>query len=68
MYTLGDIPRSGATFYPNKTAIVFEGRYLNYKELNERVNCLANALMGLGYKKGDHIAILSENTHKYVEI
>ena len=68
MYTLGDIPRSGATFYPDKTVIVFEGRYLNYKELNERVNCLANALMGLGYKKGDHIAVLSENTHKYVEI
>ncbi|MBI5591645.1 MAG: long-chain-fatty-acid--CoA ligase [Deltaproteobacteria bacterium] len=68
MYVLGDVPKKGATLNPDKTAIVFENRRITFKELDERVNRLANAFIGLGCKKGDRLAILSENTHKYMEV
>lgn len=68
MYTLGDVPRKGAKVSPEKAAIVFENRRISYAQLNERVNRLANALIGLGCKKGERLAILSENTNKYMEV
>jgi acyl-CoA synthetase (AMP-forming)/AMP-acid ligase II len=68
MYTLGDISRKGAIKFPEREAIVFEKERLTYKKLNERVNRFANALSNKGYIKGDRIAVLSENTHKYLEI
>ncbi|MBC2716341.1 MAG: long-chain-fatty-acid--CoA ligase [Desulfobacteraceae bacterium] len=67
MYTLGDIPRKSASFYPDHTATVFEGEQLTHAGLNRRVNRLANALTKLGFKKGDRVAVLAENTHKYLE-
>jgi len=67
MYTLGDIPRKSASFYPQRTAIVFEGEELTHSEFNSRVNRLANALSTKGFKKGDRVAVLAENTHKYLE-
>jgi long-chain acyl-CoA synthetase len=68
MYTLGDIPKKGATLFPEKTALVFEGIRISYREMNNRVNRFANALIALGCKKGERLAILSENTHKFLEV
>ncbi len=68
MYTLGDIPRKGRALYRDKVALVFEGLNLTYKELDDRVNRLANALIGLGLKKGGRVTVLAENTTKYMEI
>ena len=68
MYTLGDVPRKGDKIHPEKTAIVFEDHRISYSQLDERVNRLANALIGLGCEKGERLAILSENTHKYMEV
>ncbi|MBW1829757.1 MAG: AMP-binding protein, partial [Deltaproteobacteria bacterium] len=68
MYVLGDISRKGAIQFPEREAIVFEKKRLTYKKLNDRVNRFANALSNLGYKKGDRLAVLSENTYKYLEI
>jgi acyl-CoA synthetase (AMP-forming)/AMP-acid ligase II len=52
---------------PDRTAIVFEGKRLTFSELSERANRLANALAGLGIKKGDRVAILQVNCNQYVE-
>ena len=68
MYTLGDVPRKGATLFPDKVAMVFEGTRITYREVDDRINRFANALMALGCKKGDRLAILSENTCKYMEV
>lgn len=68
MYTLGDLPRKSAIIKPDNEAVVFEDTRLSYSQFNERINRLANALSGLGYKKGDRVTVLSENTHKYLEI
>lgn len=68
MYTLGDIPRKGLALYRERIAIVFEGKSITYEEMENRVNRLANALIGLGLKKGDHLIILAENSFKYMEV
>ncbi len=68
MYTLGDIPRKSALHFADRQATVFEGVRLTYKQLNDRVNRLANALTQMGLKRGDRVAVLAENTHKYLEI
>ena len=67
MYTLSDIPRKSALHFPNKEAIVFEEFRLTYKEFNNRINRLANAFSKMGFGKGDRVAVLAENTHKYLE-
>lgn len=68
MFTLGDISRKGARLYPNAEATVFNETRLTYKQLDENVNRLANAILNLGYKKGENLTVLAENTHKYVEV
>jgi acyl-CoA synthetase (AMP-forming)/AMP-acid ligase II len=68
MYTLGDIPRKGALLYPDQEAVVFEDTRLTYRQLNQRVNRLANALSQMGFRQEESLTILAENTHKYLEI
>ncbi len=68
MYTLGDVSRRNAAIFGDKVALVFERTRVTYQELDDRVSRLANALIGLGCTKGDRLTILSENTHKYIEV
>lgn len=65
--TLGDIIRLNAMKLPSKTALVFGKTRLSYSELNERVNRLANGLLGIGVEKGDRVAVLASNCSEYVE-
>jgi long-chain acyl-CoA synthetase len=65
---IGDIVRLHAFNYPNKVMLVEgEDTRLTYKEFNERVNRLANALRGLGLTKGERIVIFSRNSHQFAE-
>ncbi len=68
MYTLGDIPRGCAIAFPSNTAVVYEGRRYTYVEFNHRINRFANALVGLGYKKGDRLAVMADNCSSYLEV
>lgn len=52
---------------PEKEAIVFEDKRLTFSDLNERSNRLGNALIGLGVKKGDPVAMMQVNTNQCVE-
>lgn len=51
---------------PKGTAICFFGRAISYAELGTMVNRLANALRGLGVRKGDRVAIVLPNIPQYV--
>jgi fatty-acyl-CoA synthase/long-chain acyl-CoA synthetase len=53
--------------YPDKVAVVFEGQRFTFRELNDRVNSLTQALMDLGVNKGDRIAMVADNCHQYLE-
>jgi len=65
---IGDIPIANARLSPHKVGIVDEHDSLTWKELNDRVNRLANALLGLGLKKGDRVAMLNGNSHQFAEV
>ena len=51
---------------PQQTAVVLGSRRVSYRELDETSNRIANALIGLGIKKGDHVAILMSRTPEWV--
>jgi fatty-acyl-CoA synthase len=53
---------------PAKEAVVDGEKRLGYRQLNQRVNRLANALLGLGLRNGDRIAILSYNRVEFIEV
>ena len=55
---------------PNKIAIrdLSNNQNLTYKELDDRANQLAHWLQANGVKKGDRIAILSQNCAEFFEL
>ncbi len=53
--------------HPNKVALVYEGRKITYSELNRRANRLANAVAGMGLRKGDKVSVLLHNCPEYLE-
>ena len=53
--------------YPHKTAIRCGDVRRTYRELNDRSNRLARALLKLGLRKGDRIATLSFNSIELME-
>jgi len=63
-----DLLRKDAKLFPNKEAIVFQEVRLTYKSLYERTNRIANALIRLGIRKGDRVAVLMQNCHQYAEL
>jgi long-chain acyl-CoA synthetase len=64
---IGNILRRSAFNNANKTALVFENQRMNYGELNQRVNCLANSLLQMGLLKGDRVAVLLHNGPEFFE-
>ena len=57
--------------FPDSTAIIFPGALgdayrLNYRKLNDDANRMANALAGLGVRKGDRVALLMPNCPQFV--
>jgi len=55
-----------ASEVPQQTAVVLGSRRVGYRELDETSNRIANALISLGTKKGDHVAILMSRTPEWV--
>jgi long-chain acyl-CoA synthetase len=55
-----------ASEVPQQTAIVLGSRRVSYRELDETSNKIANALISLGIRKGDHAAILISRTPDWV--
>jgi fatty-acyl-CoA synthase len=53
--------------YPHKEAVVCRGQRWTYAEFADRVDRLSAALTSLGVQKGDRVAILHRNCHRYLE-
>jgi long-chain acyl-CoA synthetase len=68
MRTLDDIPAKQARLDPDRECLVDERQRLTWRELNERVDRLANGLRDLGLAAGEPVAILAQNSHRYVEL
>ncbi len=52
--------------WKDKTAVIFYGRKITYRELREQVDRMATALCDLGVKKGDRIALLLLNSPQFI--
>ena len=58
---IADLIREQARRNPDRAAVIFEGRTFTYRDMNERSNRAAQALLSLGVKPGDRIAWLARN-------
>jgi long-chain acyl-CoA synthetase len=52
--------------FPNHTALIFMGTQITYRELEGLVNRFAKALISLGVKKGDKVAMVLPNIPQIV--
>jgi acyl-CoA synthetase (AMP-forming)/AMP-acid ligase II len=64
---VGYILTRTAKNFPEREALVVDGQRLTYRELNERVNQLANSLLAHGLNKGDRVGLLFYNSLAYFE-
>src|SRR5258708_19469830 len=53
--------------YPGRIAITYEDRRYTYRELGERVNRLASALLRTGLEKGGRVAYVCPNVPALLE-
>jgi acyl-CoA synthetase (AMP-forming)/AMP-acid ligase II len=65
---LGEGLRLNAIRYSDQEAVIFKDKRYTYRQLNDRVNRLANGLMDMGLKKGDKAAIVLHNCNEYLEL
>ncbi len=66
--TVGEILDMWADTRPDHTAVVFEGRRTSYSLLRQRVDRLANALLGLGLSTGERVALFLDNSDRAWEL
>ena len=65
---MGQALRLNARLYPDKVGASDLSRAMTFQRWDERARRLANALLGLGLRKGDRIAILAYNCVEWMEI
>src|SRR5574341_2272635 len=61
------LPRH-ARYRPDHLAVVFERERLTFRQLNARVNRLANALLAAGLAKGDKVATVLPNCLEQLDV
>jgi long-chain acyl-CoA synthetase len=51
-----------ASYFPSQPVVSEGATEISYAQLNDRSNCIATALISLGVKAGDHIALCAPNS------
>ncbi|PCJ36465.1 MAG: hypothetical protein COA93_01525 [Alphaproteobacteria bacterium] len=67
MHTFAEPIKYAAQMAASKTAVIDGATSLSYAELYRRCRLLVGSLSALGVKKGDRVAILANNGHRYIE-
>lgn len=63
---LSELLNSTTKIHPQRIAIVFGQKKINYRTLNELTSRIAAGLLDLGIKKQDNVAILLDNCPEFV--
>ena len=66
--TLGDLNRRNLRLRADAPALIFEDRRISHRELIGEACRLANALIRLGVRRGDRVAVLAENCPQYMQV
>lgn len=66
MATIGEVLARQAKRVPERDALVFGDRRMNYAEVDAAVNRRAHALTRAGLRKGERLAIMSTNNDDFV--
>ncbi|MDT3669462.1 MAG: long-chain-fatty-acid--CoA ligase [Aromatoleum sp.] len=66
--TLDRIVRRNALRYPDKAALVLDASSCTWRELDGRVDRVANALHARGLARGERVAVLLGNCAEFVEL
>lgn len=64
--TIGSVLSANLEANPERQALVFGNRHYTYRQLGDRVDRLAEALVRLGIRKGDRVAIDLPNWPEFV--
>jgi len=64
--TLGTILHQTALKFPDRTALLFYGKKIAYRELDALADRFAHALLALGVRKGDRVALMLPNIPQMV--
>ena len=68
MMTLDEIVQRNALRFPDKPALVCDGKSCSWAELDRRVDKLSHAFLDAGLRSGDRVALLLANCSEYFEI
>ncbi len=64
--TLGEMLSQTASKFPDHSALLFYGKKITYRTLNRLANQFSHALLNLGIKKGDRVALMLPNIPQMV--
>jgi len=62
----GDLPAEAAGKWGSREGLLFKGRRYTFNQMSEQVDLAARALIGLGVRKGDHVALWLNNSDDWV--
>lgn len=65
---LAELMFRNARKYPDKEAIVFKDNRLSYRQIDELSNQFANAIINLGIKVGDKVAMMMCNSDQFAVV
>ncbi|MFC1825408.1 AMP-binding protein [Thermodesulfobacteriota bacterium] len=65
---IGDFLRLNAGRFQTKLAFKDENKQITFDEANQHANGVANALLAMGLKKGDRVAVLLYDCTEYFEL
>lgn len=67
-WVIGDLVKRTAFNLPNKIAVISGDTRLTYRELDAQSNAFGNAMLDLGVKPADRVAVLSRNSLEFIII
>ena len=66
--TLSELVRDGAARWGERPAFVVDDVSVSYREADRRSDAVANALLALGVRRGDRVAMLMENCVELIDV
>ena len=63
---LTDYLRDSATRWPDRPALLFKGSTVSYRQLDDQSNALAAAMVAMGIKRGDRVALCLPNCPQFL--